>query len=425
MIKSLKITVSCVGIMALTGCANLASIDRTTRTPEKGKAVHLDAQQRLVTFDQFGNSCAENSPDALAAFASALAGSASDPSDAAAVLSGSGSSSVASFGLRTQSITLMRDLMFRMCEASKNGQIGSIDVANYLTRSQDFTATILAIEQLTGPVTAAQAATMGGSGSTAMASLSQASEMYDLQREALEKQKIAFEQTTADLARKTADVEKLDVQLGTLKAERDALDPAKPNEKIRIAELNILIGQKENGLTASTVEKGILESRQKRQQATVSQMEADLTKLGAMKDAAFASATSETQTGALIGTNIIQNRISEKTIAEIADTVEKLVTAVLEKDYKPDICLSALRSPPNGGLLVTNETEAEKASRLKLDREFRALCLDLIAADIQRERSEIGQPNSSQPLTYGNPVATIPPSSETFEDVLPRSTVVQ
>jgi len=143
------------------GCANMNTIDRATSlysTNDKGKAIHLDSQQRLLVVNAIGKYCAEPSPDAMAAFAAAAGIDASAPTQDAVSAAGSMSSSAASLGLRTQSITLMRDALYRMCEAYGNKMLSGPQVMTLLSRSQDLTAVILATEQLTGTVVAQQAA---------------------------------------------------------------------------------------------------------------------------------------------------------------------------------------------------------------------------------------------------------------------------
>ena len=98
--------------IGLTACANINTIGRTTKLDSGdniGKAVHLDIQQRLLIVNEFGYYCSEPSPDALAAYAAAFGIGASSPASGAASAAGGGQSSAASVGLRTQSITLMRD----------------------------------------------------------------------------------------------------------------------------------------------------------------------------------------------------------------------------------------------------------------------------------------------------------------------------
>ena len=153
-----------VVLLVLPGCAGLQTIDRTTTIPTghvktdetgDGVAIHLDAQQRLVLATARGY-CAEPSPDAMAAYAASL-GVGITTEDRTAALTQALQNSTASIGLRTQSITLMRDALYRICEASANGSLSDWEVATLLHRSQDLTAVVLAIEQLTGAVVANQA----------------------------------------------------------------------------------------------------------------------------------------------------------------------------------------------------------------------------------------------------------------------------
>lgn len=148
-----------VFLLIISGCsANYASIDRSTPLNGKtvdgneieGIAVHMDAQQRAVIQSGLGY-CAEPSPDAISAIASSISLSGANSSaklDAASSLA----TSVGSIGLRTQSIQLMRDALYRLCEAINNGAISQTDMAMLLHRSQDLTAVVVAVEQLTGTV---------------------------------------------------------------------------------------------------------------------------------------------------------------------------------------------------------------------------------------------------------------------------------
>ena len=162
-------------LFGFTACADMQTIGRRTTLPGSDKtdgvAIHLDAQQRLVLVKAGGHYCAEPSPDALAAYASSLGLGLSAPSYGAASVANALQSSAGSIGLRTQSITLMRDALYRMCEAYENGALGEVQVSMLLGRSQDLTAVILAIEQLTGSVAGNQVIMTGTAGSGASASL--------------------------------------------------------------------------------------------------------------------------------------------------------------------------------------------------------------------------------------------------------------
>ncbi|MDE0389753.1 MAG: hypothetical protein OXI75_13725 [Rhodospirillales bacterium] len=152
-------------LLSLQGCANINTVDRTTPLPydkdKHGIAIHLDAKQRLVLAKPFGTVCAEPSPDALSTFVASLSGRAESQGDITASLATAISSTAVGYGLRTQSVTLMRDALYRICEAYYGKALTGPAVMTLLAQSQNLTAAILAIEQLTGPVIANQTASIG------------------------------------------------------------------------------------------------------------------------------------------------------------------------------------------------------------------------------------------------------------------------
>lgn len=110
--------------------------------------------------------CAEPSPDAMAAVAASLAasGSAGGTNPASGALSASVSESAAFVGLRTQTIQLLRDGFYRMCEGYMSGALTAEDFSIMQRRYQANMLALLAIEQLTGamksPAIAIDTATM-------------------------------------------------------------------------------------------------------------------------------------------------------------------------------------------------------------------------------------------------------------------------
>ena len=160
-------------ISAVSGCASLNSIYRPIAT--NGKSVTVDIYQRGIfsanaeDVAKLTRLCAEPSPDAMTAFAlsAGITGALSNPAGTgpsgtqsaqaqiqAAFASGQNSASV---GLRTQSIQLMRDSMYRTCEAFLSGALLPHEVYLLQRRFQNLTVGLLAIEQLTGAVRAGQA----------------------------------------------------------------------------------------------------------------------------------------------------------------------------------------------------------------------------------------------------------------------------
>ena len=145
-----------LSLLALAGCANLNTVERQTTLAGGGVAVHLDAPQRVTISNSKGWACSEPSPDALQAYASSLGMGFGGPSAGSVSVAQALSASAGSIGLRTQSITLMRDALFRICELYFNGAINKEAAIQLLQRSQDLTLGVLAIEQLTGAVVAQQ-----------------------------------------------------------------------------------------------------------------------------------------------------------------------------------------------------------------------------------------------------------------------------
>lgn len=124
---------------------------------DKGESVTIDASQRaiIVTNSEADGRrlvCAEPSPDALTAFAGEVAAKASiDNADVAAELSGALRETAASIGVRTATIQLMRDLLYRACEARLNGLFTAKNEAMLVaTRVDNVIIGLHAIDRLTG-----------------------------------------------------------------------------------------------------------------------------------------------------------------------------------------------------------------------------------------------------------------------------------
>lgn len=159
----------CLAAVALTmvGCANINTQSRDF-VGHEAIAKTVDASQRAVysvnkTFTRDGKLtkswtafCAEPSPDALVAYATSFGVSATVAGKALDVAA-SQTQAAASIGLRTQTIQLLRDGMYRLCESYASGAIDDDDMAMLQRRYQNMMIGLLAIEQITGPVIARQA----------------------------------------------------------------------------------------------------------------------------------------------------------------------------------------------------------------------------------------------------------------------------
>lgn len=172
------IAVACV----LSGCQ--AGIFREWDM-DGGTSVSLDASQRLVfVTDKGGRSrdrrivCAEPSPDSITSLAATFAASGSandntsrpligedgrpvlgadgkpvivsDNRDAKAALAATYAQNAAYVGMRTQTIQLLRDGLFRACEAYMNGAIDEVQYNMLLVNMPKTMAALVAMDGLTG-----------------------------------------------------------------------------------------------------------------------------------------------------------------------------------------------------------------------------------------------------------------------------------
>ena len=352
-----------VGVLFLAACANLQTVGRSSSIPAptavvvstgsgqsagaalplsrmaNGKAIHLDAQQRLVITTVRGF-CAEPSPDALAAYASALGLSASDPTKKALVASDSLSSTAASIGLRTQSITLMRDALYRMCEAHLNGSLNQETMAQILDRSLDLTAVVLAIEQLTGAVAAGQAAldTTASSSTTAMLlaneqALEVAKKRLEQKEAAAAEAKTKHDQLAQEEAAKKADVETAQTKYQS--AEGDAKTQAQ--EELDAATK-----------LAQAAEKDALEAKDDLDEADEEVEDAKelLAEIQRTRDSAIADSKTRVSGSAKAGNVTVVTR-GDAAIKDVAESVEAMVkTVLLKPGYINARCADSMMAGP-------------------------------------------------------------------------------
>jgi len=167
-------------VLVITGCsANYNSIHhRFHPGGVEAESMSIDAKQRVViaTHDSSSKAigadtykiCAEPSPDALSAFATSIQGNAdlsSEKIQAAMKLQGAlAQTETASYvGLRTQTIQLLRDGMYRLCEGYMSGALDKNSYNRLQRRYQNLMMGLLSIEQLTGAIVAPQVAISAGS----------------------------------------------------------------------------------------------------------------------------------------------------------------------------------------------------------------------------------------------------------------------
>ncbi|NWH07613.1 MAG: hypothetical protein HXY22_03020 [Alphaproteobacteria bacterium] len=162
-----------LAVLFLTGCGTeeLFFSKQVDLTPGTGQM--SDIKQRGVFVESRPDRegvptpvvCAEPSPDAMAAVAASLAARADVTEEGSAGFAASLNESAASVGLRTQTIQLLRDGFYRICEGYMSGALTAEEYSMMQRRYQANMLALLAIEQLTGtvraPATALHSTAMG------------------------------------------------------------------------------------------------------------------------------------------------------------------------------------------------------------------------------------------------------------------------
>ncbi len=163
-----KLIVRCLTVVVLTtsiaGCANRAIFRHQPIDDGKPTITTVDAKQRAVlstvkSEQEIRRFCSEPSPDVFSVVAQAFSANGSlgknaDPSSVEAALGMAFSSAEQGSSIqRTQTINMLRELMFRTCERYLNGAYNELEMSIQAIRDQRLMVSILAIEQLTGAVT--------------------------------------------------------------------------------------------------------------------------------------------------------------------------------------------------------------------------------------------------------------------------------
>jgi hypothetical protein len=191
---------------------------------KQGKAVLMDAKQRTVfaipgktkvngTDVDVMRVCAEASPDALSALAASSDNSLSTDTQLALKAAFTLSETASNIGLRTQSIQLMRDAGYRLCEAAVSGNLSQSQFEMLQRHYQNSMVTILAVEQLTGTVRG------GNVELSTTASLGSAKEIAALTQSAAEA-KATADKAVATAAEKKAAVSTAEAKVTTYLADK-------------------------------------------------------------------------------------------------------------------------------------------------------------------------------------------------------------
>ncbi|MFL7963437.1 hypothetical protein ACEI36_14500 [Pseudomonas kielensis] len=313
-------------IMSIAGCANLNSIYRTFDI-SRGESPMIDIRQRAILVapnetitKKYGPTgkfvseehikkgtfvCAEPSPDAMASLAYELAAKGGYPEKASGELAFAMQDGAAFTGIRTQSIQLLRDFGYRLCESYMSGAINAAQYDLLMRRFQKNTVALLAIEQLTGTVKAPPIALTTSGRAEATKSLSE----QRAEREKVSDRISALETEKTAVDKKISDAKKADAKADTSEMDQTASDLA---EKIK----NLKDDR-------TVIDSAIADTK------------------GVIADG---------ETKVKIETTSMGSQRSDAHIKQISKTVEGIVNKIVLSDDEHQMCMSALLlSDPNEG----------------------------------------------------------------------------
>lgn len=307
-------------LVLLAGCGNLQRQSRSFDT-NGTSGITIDASQRAIYSVtkkyqgdvQWTAFCAEPSPDALSALASSFGLDASAAGKALG-LAITSQDSTASIGLRTQTIQILRDAMYRLCEGYASGALDQTGFTRLQRRYLHIMLALLAIEQITGPVVAQQVALTGSSGASLGKSLG---ELAKLLAEAAGK----VAKSESELADAKANETDLAKQVAASKSNGTATETTHELEK---------------KLTAArkTVKDKAIEVKSAK--AVFDTLETKL------KDSERIVLTASSRAEAFVPESSLKSRNTN--ITEVSSNVESIVMHLVDHDYTKEVCIDALLS---------------------------------------------------------------------------------
>lgn len=406
------------------GCADLTHFKQDLGDPKTG--ISVDIKQRMMFRsvnpsdpEGWARICAEPSPDAISSLGASVGASLLRPSGSAAQLGVALNEAAAYTGLRTQSIQLMRDAMYRTCEAYMSGAIPRAEYVHLQRRFQAQVVGLLAIEQLTGSIAAPPVAVLtnaaAGAGGGAGA---------EADRLAQARKQLAEHKVKEEASRQAVDAAKAKIAKATPLA--DKARPKKPEDR-------------------STEEKQALldeEAAQKELAAATAQhlLDAELTKLYAdalkVAEEDYTNAKSRVRasnTGqALVPTAVSARTVSDAAVAAVAGGVVEIVELIFNGAFNDanSRCLNKLiESAPNERAwlldvcraLAEREEAAAKAREQKLS--------EVIRNERDQPATDVGSDRPAPPTKPGGagdgkpakPGAGAPPKSSSGQSVLGKA----
>ena len=335
--------------LLLSACAEFTHLTRTNIAPgAQLETTYIDAKQRAITtqlservttkengkksVEYKYSVCAEPSPDALSAIAASQGLSLSKEDIQLAVNSAIGESA-GSIGLRTQSIQLMRDSMYRLCEAKLSGALSELAFETLHRRFQSSMVAILAIEQLTGAVRP-PAVVLGAEATSGNAE--QVSQLTTLTEQ--ERAKYISAQKDTESENK-----KLEDARSELTTQSEAADKAKGADGQPLSD-----DQKKERLKPYTDNVSSLEESVREKQKNEDGRKEALDRVNRARVAALTGGGSTEVSFQIEDSN--QTKLNDASIQKVADVVGGIVEDTLKLSFSRELCTTILVAAARGEL---------------------------------------------------------------------------
>lgn len=355
--------------MSLTACAEWNSIYHSTEAGDS-TVFAVDAKQRFLftkedpTNGTITNVCAEPSPDVFSVLSSALEGNVSTPSGIEAAFKAAMSESGGTIGIRTQSIQLLRDAMYRACEAHLAGALKPDEFAELQRRYQRIMVTLVAIEQLTAAVQPAQMTLTTSASASHAANVNDLTEQLQTAKTAVtdNEQAVTEAQTTVDEAQNQVDEAFQTVVEQAKAADSDGSDgngddSGNKSEQVLVTDYCELNPKESVCEDYKTAKQELTKAKKSRRAAEANLEDAQSSRehiqelLEAAKDSVDLSASGQSQPVQRTS----RSAMTEKNAEKVAETVERMVSNVYEVDS--DQAITFIQN----NCIGVNE-EAQKAS---------------------------------------------------------------
>jgi hypothetical protein len=270
-----------------------------------------------------------------------------------------------------------------MCEAYANGAIGTAQIATFLGRSQDLTAVILAVEQLTGAVAANQVVLTGTTSASASASLLSNQDLLDSAREDETEKQAKLEEAKAELATAKETRDKKENEEAAAKNKRDRLhatdSTASEQEK---AEAQSAWERSQEDLQLAQREVDAAENMVETRRTLLEESRRNRETIENARDSALTSAAAGTTSSGQFSVPVARKELSKEATAAIAKAVERMVVAVLRKEYTEDSCMAMVTTVPRD---YAKWSDPQRTYLM----EVRELCREIILKSISARYSEV------------------------------------